>query len=356
MSHNKPVRVFYRPTTIRELATLEKGLFMNSRARVAGFRYDSSSLQSDLKKTFERLEWRERIKSDTKVFVKPNFTLPFFKPGVTTHETVLEATLNLMKERASEVFVGESDGGYGSFTAEYSLMGHNVPDICKRTGAEMINLSEQERIRVTDRVGGKMVEVAVPRPLLSMDETISVPVLKVHVMTGVSLSLKNLWGCHPSTLRLMDHKNLSERLALLARTVHLRFVVVDAIKGLTEYGPMDGSVVDVGALLVGNNPVATDAVATRLMGFDPRHIRHILVASRYGLGPHEASEIDLLDDLSAFQREFHLSPKPLDLFSALTFRSNLISRLVFDSPFTMPIYRLVRRRPGKSIQKAGDEL
>ena len=52
--------------------------------------------------------------------------------------------------------------------------------------------------------------------LLNVDESISLPVLKVHAATKVSMSIKNLWGCHPDTPRLLNHKNLAEKLTLIA--------------------------------------------------------------------------------------------------------------------------------------------
>lgn len=323
--------------------------------KVTGFRVHIDSIEKDIKDSFERLGWRDHIKRDSKVFVKPNFTLPFFKPGVTTHEFLLEASLNVLKDRASEVYVGESDGGYGSFCGDDSLRGHNVADMCRRTGASMVNLSKVESARLVDRIGRKRIEVTVPRLLMAMDVSVSIPVLKVHTMTKVSLSLKNLWGCNPDALRLLDHKNLSWRLAMIAKAIHLKYAIVDAIVGLNEYGPMEGKAVDINAVLVGDNPVASDATAARLMGFDPSKIEHIVNASKFGLGPYEEDQIDVISDLSAFQQRFCLRRASSDLFSDLTFRSNLISKIVFDSPFTKTAYFLVRKKQGRKILKPGDE-
>src|SRR2546426_10648263 len=216
----------------------------NPAATVTGFSYSAPDLENDLTHAFESLKWKEYVKSDSKVFVKPNFTLPFYKAGVTTTETLLEATLNVLKDRASEVFVGESDGGAASFTAEYSLRNHGIPEICRRTGATMLNLSVGQRKRIREIVNGKVVEVTLPSQLLEMDESISFPVLKVHAVTQVSLSLKNMWGCHPDGMRLFDHKHLGERLALISKLVRLRFVVVDAIYGLNRRGPMHGDPIE----------------------------------------------------------------------------------------------------------------
>ncbi len=324
-------------------------------AEVTGFRFDSSSLENNMKKALEQVKWRDYIKSDSKIFVKPNYTAPFFIPGITTNKCVVEALLGILKDRSGEVFIGESDGGDDSFTAEYSLNNHGVPDICKKTGATMMNLSKTRRVRVTDTIRGRRVDVTLPSPLLGMDETISVPVLKVHVMTTVSLSLKNLWGCHPSTLRLMDHKYLSERLALIARSINLRLVVIDAIYGLNRHGPMDGEAVPIGAILIGNNPVATDATATRMMGFEPTQVDHIVKANKVGLGPIEEKKIVILEDLSPFQQHFVVEPNTLDRLSYLTFKSNILNKIVSDSIFSKYIYKTFRREYRKKIVNPGDE-
>lgn len=325
------------------------------RAEITGFKYKNDNLEQNLKIALEKLKWRNYFKSDSKIFVKPNYTAPFFIPGITTNRSVVEALLGILKDRVNEVYIGESDGGDESFTAEYSLKNHGVPEICNKTGASMINLSELRRIRVTDTICGRKVEVTLPIPLLNMDESISLPVLKVHVITKVSLSLKNLWGCHPSTLRLLDHKYLSERLTLIAKSINLRFAVIDAIYGLNMHGPMDGKAVNIGAIFIGNNPVATDATATRLMGFDPIKVHHIFIANNAGLGPIEKENITVLDDLSQFQQNFHVKRNMLDCFSALTFKSNILNKFVSDSPFSPLLYRIVGRQYRKKIVNPGDE-
>jgi uncharacterized protein (DUF362 family) len=119
---------------------------------------------------------------------------------------------------------------------------------------------------------------------------------------------------------------------------------------------MDGDVVDIGGIIVGNNPVATDAVATRLMGFNPEDIDHIVVASKAGLGPYRKGDIDIIDDLTPFQRSFHVSPTLVDKCSSLTFKSYLLNKLVMDSPFTTLIYKITRREYRKKILKPGDEV
>jgi len=323
---------------------------------LTAFKHQPETLEADIRAAFERLQWRNYIKSDSRVFVKPNFTLPFFQPGVTTHGSVIEATLAVLKDRASEVLIGEADGGYGSYTAEYALTNHGIPDICRRTGTTMVNISQMERARVTERVNGKLITVTIGKELLNVDESVSLPVLKVHAVTKVSLSIKNLWGCHPDTLRLLDHKNLEEKLTLIAKSIHLRFALVDGICGLNIHGPMYGTPVKVGVIMLGDNPVATDATACRLMGFDPARIKHIRIAANEGLGPYNIDDIHILEDLSIFQQKFRIEPTFVDRLGALTFKSRLLSKIVFDSALTKTIYRLTGRTHKRQIVKPGDEV
>ena len=329
---------------------------MANKGTVTAFKHQPETLEADIRGAFERLQWRNYIKSDSRVFVKPNFTLPYFKPGITTHGSVIEATLAVLKDRASEVLIGEADGGYGSYTAEYALKNHGVPDICGRTGTTMVNISQMERSRVTERINGKLIAVTIGKDLLNVDESVSLPVLKVHAVTKVSLSIKNLWGCHPDTLRLLDHKDLAEKLTLIAKSIHLRFALVDGIYGLNIHGPMDGVPVKVGVIILGDSPVATDATACRLMGFDPARIKHIRIAANEGLGSYNTSDIDILEDLTAFQQKFRIEPAIVDRLGALTFRSRFLSKIVFDSPLTKPIYRLTGRTHRRKIVKPGDEI
>jgi uncharacterized protein (DUF362 family) len=47
------------------------------------------------------------------------------------------------------------------------------------------------------------VRIALPKFLCESNiHTLTIPVPKVHCMTGISLSLKNQWGCLPDMMRL----------------------------------------------------------------------------------------------------------------------------------------------------------
>ncbi len=91
-------------------------------------------LQSEIKKSLDFIDWKRQVKKDSIVFVKPNFTYPFYKEGVTTSPKLLRILLEILKDRADRVILGESDGGNHSFSADTSFKGHGMDEICKEIG------------------------------------------------------------------------------------------------------------------------------------------------------------------------------------------------------------------------------
>ena len=302
----------------------------------------SNDLKSTLQAGLEYIRWDKYIDKNTRVFVKPNFTAPTPQEGVTTNPRLLESLLEILATKAGTVTVGESDGGNNSFKAEDAFKGHDMYQICRKTGAELVSLSTLPSRTVTSKISGKRVEVELPRMLLEdIDCFISVPVLKVHVMTTVTISLKNSWGCLPDTMRGLHHENISRKLALIAQQLKPRIVVIDGTYALNKHGPMYGEPVAMNLVVVADNTVAADALGASLMGFSPRKINHIAVAEKAGLGPTELSEIDINKDWKPFRRQFEIQRTILDRFSTLPFNSKFFSRLIFRSPFTPLIYKVV---------------
>jgi uncharacterized protein (DUF362 family) len=252
-------------------------------------------------------------------------------------------------ERGAEVFIGESNGGYGSFTAAEAFAGQGLFDICKRTGAQPLDLSKEELEECSRVIGGKEVSVRLARLLVrEVDFTISLPVLKVHAMTTVSLSMKNLWGCYPTDLRLLEHKDLDRKLTLISKLIKARFGIVDATYGLDKHGPMEGEARFLGKFIASNDLIALDTSCARMMGFDPRKIRHLCNLAR-NADRLENAPLTTNIELAAYDWGFTLKRDFIDSLSFVTFHSSRLSRIVFDSPFTRPIYAFLGRQPKRKL-------
>lgn len=289
----------------------------------------------------EFVNWDDYVNKDSRVFVKPNFTFPYYKEGITTSPELLKNLLELLKDRAGSVILGESDGGNHSFTADEAFEGHDMPRICREAGAELVNLSKQPWETVEGEIQGEKVYVKLPRLLMEgIDCFISVPVLKVHTMTGVTLSMKNLWGCHPDTMRCLEHQNLSHKLALITGTLRPRLVIIDGTYGLDGHGPMFGEAKKLDLLVVVDNPVAADSLGANLMGIPLKQAGHILVAERAGLGTTDLNQVLINEGWEQYKMQFSVKKTPMDMLSRLLFNSDALARLVMSSPLTPLIYKI----------------
>jgi uncharacterized protein (DUF362 family) len=161
-----------------------------------------------------------------------------------------------------------------------------------------------------------------------VDVFMSVPKLKCHAEAGVTVSMKNLVGLVPMQFYCLDpsdnrrsalhgpNRQSSTRLPSvildLVRARPIDFALVDGImtsessegpwNGPNEWRPKTANV-----LIAGKNMVATDAVATAVMGFDPAAtslvedpfrycVNHLELAHRFGLGTNQLDEIEIVGD------------------------------------------------------------
>ncbi len=316
-----------------------------------------SNLHDDISNSLEFIKWRDSVRNDSTVFVKPNFTYPFYKEGITTSPLVLKELLAVLKDRADRVIIGESDGGNHSFTADQAFNGHGMSGICKETGAELVNLSKLPAQYIEDTIQGKMVKVQVPDLLIDeIDSFISVPVLKVHVMTLVTLSMKNLWGCYPDTMRCLQHKNLSRKLTLLTRVLNPKIALIDGTYALNGHGPMYGDAIQSDLILAANNPVVADAFGASVMGIPVSSVEHIMIAEKEGLGTTNLEDVQFNDDWKKFRMQFNVKKTIIDQLSTILFNSECLAKLVMDSPMKPIIYGVATKLRNKDEQCVNDHL
>jgi len=316
-----------------------------------------AGLADVLEKGLQFINWDRYVKPASTVFLKPNFTFPGYKEGITTTPELINALLSLLKGRARRVIVGESDGGNHSFQAEEAFRAHGMYEICRNNSAELVNLSTLPSTVIRESICGKTVQVELPRLLLEeVDCFISLPVLKVHVMTTVTLSLKNSWGCIPDTMRCLRHQNIDHKLALIAKHLKPKIVVVDGIYALDYHGPMYGTAVKTGLLLVADNTVAADSLGARLMGFDPDRIRHITTAASSGAGSVSLDDAEINTGWQEHAGHFTIRRTLIDTASKMFFMSDLLARLAMHSPFTPLIYWVARLLRSKEETAVADQL
>ncbi len=162
---------------------------------------------------------------------------------------------------------------------------------CREAGAEFLCLDESREAPVFLPGLSRFANIsgAVYDALVENREKrfyLSIPRLKTHSMTTVTLSVKNQFGFFHHRSRVEDHNFLLHRkIADLFSLVSPDFVLVDG-QTATNHGHYPAranvaeSVVETGVILGGPDPLAVDAAGTAFLGIAPESVDHLRLAAQ----------------------------------------------------------------------------
>lgn len=288
------------------------------------------------------------------VFLKPNFTYPFPKAGVTTTRPVLEAVVTVLADAGvRRICIGEGEGGYNAFSMDETFRAFALDELVDRFGVEVVNASAWPSLEV--RVEGRRgtYDVHLPRPLYEeFDAFITLPVPKVHCMTGISGAVKNEWGIVQDQMRLAFHCAFDEIITEVVDRLPSPFAIVDGTYGLTRNGPMiEGETIDLGWIAGADDLWLADAVLCRIMDVPLRSIAHL----RYGLDRGRVPALDAAElpaDLDDFLDDrFYLKRNLWNRVAKLTWYSPRLNHLVYFSAASSALHKVMY-----SIREKPDEL
>lgn len=325
------------------------------RVFISRFESEQSVIHS-MAGALEWIGWQRIVRPGARVFIKPNLTYPSYKPGVTTSPAIMEGIVAILSTRTPNITIGESDGGAHAWSAEVALQGHNLYAIADKYGARVVNLSRLEREYAEANVGSKRVGVQLPSLLLhQIDVLITVPVPKVHAMTGVSLAFKNQWGCIPDTMRLRHHHQFNEMVIAINKLLNPKIVIFDGTYFLDRSGPMDGDPVRMDLIIASNDIGAGSLACCEIMNLDSNKVKHFRLACKEGMFPSSPEEVYLNCQIERFnERKFHLERTLMDRVTLLVaFNSRLGTKLIYDSPLAGPLHKVLYAVRGQPSFKAG---
>jgi uncharacterized protein (DUF362 family) len=193
---------------------------------------------------------------------------------------------------------------------------------------------------------------------------VHLPTMKTHIYTTTTGAMKNAFGGLLSTKRHYTHSEIHKTLVdLLAiqREIHPGiFAFMDGTTAGSGPGPRTMTPHVKGFILASADPVAIDAVAAKMMGFDPMSIHYIRMAHERGLGCGRLEEMELRGyDIERVNFEFKVGDNlasmvgdvfwfsPLKILQRLLFRTPLVYVFVFGSAFYHD--RIWYRYKGKKI-------
>lgn len=259
-----------------------------------------------------------------RVLIKPNAArLAFPGEGVTTHPQVVAATIDHLKEKGvGNIVIGESC--IFGVNAQEAFRVTGMKEISEKRGVELIDLDQVDPMEIAIPGGKVLKKIKVPAILKKFNFIISIPVMKTHMHTRVTLSIKNMKGLLWRREKVRFHqlrydkkitdgyKELDMAISEMASILFPHLAIIDGTSGMEGMGPAYGRMKKVGMILVGNNPLSADAVATRLMGFDPEEIPHLKLSAERGLGEIQLKKISIEPE-DYLKWETHFDPPPSKL-------------------------------------------
>jgi uncharacterized protein (DUF362 family) len=242
-------------------------------------------------------------------------------------EKVARAFLRLLRERTNAELVCSDVSAYvmyGAATIEQTL---TFASVLRDYGVHFADGTRPPYKTVQTPGGGRMfAEYLLPAAAVEVDEFISVAKLKNHAFMGVTLCTKNLFGLMPgepeSHARTYFHHvvRMPYLLADLARIFNPVLNVIDGLIGQAGQEWGNGSLEQgpprvCNTLIAGDQIIATDACAARLMGHDPqsdwltppfhRDRNHLLVAAEGGFGAVAPNAIDFQSEVQGPLGQFY---------------------------------------------------
>lgn len=250
------------------------------------------------------------VKKDDRVVVKPNVCHPKnIDNMIITDPRVLESVLNVVKKKAKNVTVVESDSRSG--TADDKVTKSGIMDTIQKCGVEFLNLSEDETEE--HEVAGLTLQI--PKTVLNADFFINVPKLKTSSMKQmfVTIAMKNMFGILANKKKYKLHKALVDILVFLNRTIRQDLTIVDGIVGMQGFGPDRGSPVSMNLIVSGLNPITTEAACCQVMGINPYAVEPLWRAYKAGVGEIDIEKIQILgENIDDVKKKFNvpmLSPR-----------------------------------------------
>jgi len=230
-----------------------------------------------------------------KVLIKPNICggNPKIEGSFTSHE-VVEELVKMVREVNAEPFVVDADMIWTQFEPVAEEQGWM--EWADRMNVPLVNLTKTERVYFDFGKESAAGIVSVSKELVDADVIISVPTMKTHLLTSITIGMKNMYGTFPQKNKAKYHRfGIEEVICDVNRAFTPNLTVIDGTVGGDAWGPLSCTPVYAQTVIASNDVVAADAVACQLMGYDPYNIIHLKRAHEEGLG--DASYVYELSNL-----------------------------------------------------------
>jgi len=316
---------------------------------VAALCTQPQTVLQDYQRLFELAGGAEALQPDTTTILKDNITWHFPMPGTNTTPWQLEGIILALRQAGfddlvcvqnqtvvTNAFKGEDLNGYLPIFRQ-----HEVPVLYnfRREDMNWIPYQPQAKMLALDHIYPEGIYL--PDYFIGKN-IVHLPTVKTHMYTVTTGAMKNAFGGLLSKYRHYTHTWIHETLVdLLAiqKEIHPGMLaVMDGTTAGNGAGPRMVQPEIKNVILASSDQVAIDAVAAKLMGFDPLQIKYIRLAHEQGLGVGDLAQIELVgDDVSGESWGFRVGRNSHSFLAWLAWYgpTRVLQKLVLRTPLVV---------------------
>lgn len=316
------------------------------KSKVAAVRTKPETVFTDIERLMELAEFRDALDPGARTVLKDNISWHMFFPAANTTPWQLEGTILSLRNAGFDDIIAVHNQTVVTCTEKGERL-NRLQAVYERYGIPQLhNYKPTEitwelyrpkgRIPALKRVYGE--EILIPMEFMGTN-IIHLPTVKCHIYTTTTGAMKNAFGGLLNTKRHYTHSLIHRTLVdllVIQKEIHSGlFAVMDGTHAGDGPGPRTMRPVEKDIMLASSDQVAIDAVAARLMGFDPMSIEYIRTASEEGLGVGDPRDIELVgDDVSGENWRFKVGNNLASLGGDMLWFGALksIQKLFFHTP------------------------
>jgi uncharacterized protein (DUF362 family) len=320
-----------------------------NKATVAVVKTSPATVLADTHRLLNLAGYQDALPKDRDTGLKINISWHFFYPGSSTTPWQLDGVIRAMKR---DGYKPELIHGCHNRTvvidAHLGERENKQVNVTAHHGLKNVHLYEGEDwINVRDAVGAVADKFLclnqvypdgfmIPKRFIG-ENIIHLPTVKTHVFTTTTGAMKNAFGGLLNERRHWTHPVIHETLVdllMIQKKIHSGiFAMMDGTFAGDGPGPRCMIPYVKNVLLASADQVAIDAVAAKLMGFDPlRDIKFVRLAHELGLGCGDPREINLVGDADAITQNWHF----IGPYKKMTFASRMQHK-IYWGPLKKPI-------------------
>lgn len=321
-----------------------------AKSKVAILRTSPRTVTEDYHRLMNLAGYQEVIDKSVDTALKVNISWHFFYPGASTTPWQFDSVIKAMlKDGYTKDLIHACNNRTVVIDAHLGERENKHIDVVNAHNLRNIHLYEgnQEWIDVRDAVGDLtkkflcLNEVypkgfSIPKRFIG-ENIIHLPTIKTHVFTTSTGAMKNAFGGLLNEHRHWTHPVIHETLVdllMIQQKIHKGvFAVMDGTFVGDGPGPRCMIPYTKNVILASSDQVAIDALAGKLMGFDPlKDLKFVRLAHELGLGCGDVRDLEIVGDLDAAEENWKFDGP----FKNMTFASKNQHR-IYWGPLKGPV-------------------